>query len=131
MKRLLDTNVCIAYLHRAEQNVLQKFAQMKPREVVLCSIVKAELIYGARYSQRVNENLQRLTQFFESFESLAFCDKAAEFYGANRALLAKSGTPIGNNDLLIASIALAYDLTVVTRNTSEFMRVPGLRLETW
>lgn len=131
MKRLLDTNICIAYLHRAEQDVVQKFAQMKPRDLVLCSVVKAELLYGARRSQRVNENLQRLTQFFANFESLPFDDKAADFYGANRALLANGGTPIGVNDLLIASIALAHDLAVVTRNTSEFMRVPSLRLESW
>ena len=131
MERLLDTNICIAYLHRAEQDVIQKFAQRKPRELVLCSIVKAELLYGARRSKRVSENLQRLEQFFASFESLPFDDKAADFYGANRAVLASGGTPIGINDLFIASIALAHDLTVVTRNTREFARVPGLRLEVW
>jgi tRNA(fMet)-specific endonuclease VapC len=131
VKRLLDTNICIAYLHRGEQNVIQKFAQTNPRELVLCSVVKAELLYGARNSQRVNDNLQRLAQFFANFDSLAFDDRAADFYGMNRSMFTKSGTPIGINDLLIASIALAHDLAVITRNTSEFMRVPGLRLESW
>jgi tRNA(fMet)-specific endonuclease VapC len=104
---------------------------MKPRDLVLCSIVKAELIYGARRSQRVNENLQGLMKFFAIFESLPFDDKAADFYGANRALLAQGGTPIGMNDLLIASIALSHNLAVITRKTSEFARIPGLKVEMW
>jgi tRNA(fMet)-specific endonuclease VapC len=131
VRRILDTNTCIAYLHKGEQEVVQKFAQAKPQELLLCSVVKAELLYGARRSQRVAENLDKLARFFASFESLPFDDKAAEFYGTNRALLARTGTPIGANDLLIASIALAHDVAVITRNTKEFTRVPGLRVQTW
>ena len=131
MRYLLDTNICIALVHRPEPILKQRLAQKQPQDLVLCSIVKAELLYGARKSQRVAENLKELAEFFAPFDSIAFDDKAADFYGANRALLAKGGTPIGINDLLIASIALAHDLMVVTRNTSEFMRVPGLRLESW
>jgi tRNA(fMet)-specific endonuclease VapC len=52
-------------------------------------------------------------------------------YSLIRADLAAKGTPIGPNDLMIASIALAHDLTLVTHNTSEFSRVPGLRIEDW
>ena len=131
MRLLLDTNICIAYLHRNDTAVVQKFKETKPADLVLCSVVKAELIYGARRSQRVSENMHRLSLFFANFESLPFDDKAAEFYGINRALLAKSGTPIGANDLLIASVALAHNLTVVTRNIGEFMRLPGLAVEAW
>ncbi|MCX6105999.1 MAG: type II toxin-antitoxin system VapC family toxin [Proteobacteria bacterium] len=131
MRRLLDTNICIAYLHRNDLGVVQKFKETKPGDLVLCSVVKAELIYGARRSQRVRENMHRLSAFFAVFESLPFDDKAAEFYGVNRALLSQGGTPIGSNDLLIASIALAHDVTVITRNMGEFMRVPGLKIESW
>ena len=129
--QLLDTNICIAYLHRGEAEIKQKFAACHPHDLVLCSVVKAELIFGARRSLRVHENLQVLAKFFANFDSLAFDDKAADFYGANRSFLAKSGTPIGVNDLLISSIALAHDLTVITRDVSEFIRVPGLRVESW
>ncbi|MBM4253543.1 MAG: type II toxin-antitoxin system VapC family toxin [Deltaproteobacteria bacterium] len=131
MRRLLDTNICIAYLHRNDPGVVQKFKDSKPGDFLLCSVVKAELICGARRSQRVSENMHRLSAFFANFESLSFDDKAAEFYGVNRALLSKNGTLIGSNDLLIVSVALAHDLTVVTRNTDEFMRVPGLKIEVW
>ena len=62
---------------------------------------------------------------------MPFDDQSALIYGQIRAQLAASGTPIGPNDLLIASIALANNLIVVTHNTREFSRVGGLRLEDW
>ncbi len=131
MKYLLDTNICIAIIHRPDAELLKKFSQYDPKDFALCSIVKGELLYGARKSQRVNENLKVLESFFSPFESLLFDDKAAEFYGLNRAILAKMGTTIGVNDLLISSIALAHDATVLTRNISEFSRVPGMKVESW
>jgi tRNA(fMet)-specific endonuclease VapC len=60
-----------------------------------------------------------------------FDDRAGEEYAKVRADLAAKGTPIGPNDLLIAAIALANGLTLVTHNTTEFSRVLGLRLEDW
>ncbi len=65
------------------------------------------------------------------FESLPFDDSAAEEYGRLRALLQKQGNLIGPNDLLIASIALANKVTLVTHNTQEFGRIPGLQMEDW
>ena len=63
--------------------------------------------------------------------SYPFDDKAAKICAKIRADLYKVGKPIGSNDLLIASIGLANDLTLVTHNTDEFSRVVGLRLEDW
>lgn len=54
-----------------------------------------------------------------------------EQYARIRAAIEAGGTPIGSMDYLIASIALAHDLVLVTRNTREFARVPGLRMEDW
>lgn len=131
VRYLLDINICIALVHRPEPALREKLAGKQPRDIVLCSIVKAELLYGARKSQRTAENLKALEAFFAPFDSFAFDDKAADFYGSNCALLAQAGKPIGMADLLIASIALAHDLVVVTRNRKEYIRVPGLRVETW
>ena len=100
-------------------------------EVALCSVVKAELLYGARASARVGENLERLERLFALFPSLPFDDVAAAQYGALRTQLRRSGTPIGGNDMLIAAIALSADATLVTRNEKEFRLVPGLRVEVW
>jgi len=65
------------------------------------------------------------------FVTLPFDDQSAVIYGQIRAQLAAPGTPIDPNDLLIASIALANNLIIVTHNTREFSRVEGLRLEDW
>ncbi len=63
--------------------------------------------------------------------SLPFDDTAARAYGRLRAELERAGTIIGPNDLMIASIALSQDLVVVSNNTREFERVPGLAVEDW
>jgi tRNA(fMet)-specific endonuclease VapC len=76
-------------------------------------------------------NLAQLRQFLAPLVSLSFDDMAAEHAGTIRPQLAKEGRLIGPNDLLIASIALAHGLTVVTGNTGEFGRVAGLKTENW
>lgn len=131
MKYLLDTNVCIALINGGDRSVGARVLALTPGEIGLCSAVKAELIYGARRSQRVADNLARLRTFFRSFESLPFDDVAAEHYGVIRAQLESLGTPIGGNDLIIAATALAADVVLVTRNEREFRRVPALAVEVW
>jgi len=128
---LLDTNACIQILNDTSPPLVQRLAGHAPSEIRLCSIVKAELLYGARHSQRVAENLKLLAHFFAPFVSLPFNDRCAEHYGQIRAELAQSGMLIGPNDLLIAAIARAYDMTLVTHNVEEFNQVNGLRLEDW
>jgi len=128
---LLDTNVCIGFLNETDPALRARFAGATAADIKLCSVVKAELVYGARNSARVSENLEKLSRFFEPFESLPFDDAAAEQYGVIRAQARRLGTPIGANDLLIAAIALSADLVLVTRNQQEFRQIGGLRVETW
>ena len=125
---LLDTDVCIAFLNGKEPT-LQRLFSTAGDELRLCAVVKAELNFGARSSEKVSENLLRLRPFFAAIDSLDFDDAAAEQYWVIRAQLKRAGTPIGPNDLLIASIALAHDASLATRNVREFARVPALRLE--
>lgn len=115
----------------ASPRITQKVYSYLPNEVVVCSIVKGELVYGALHGTRPEENLRILEQFFEVVESVPFDDAAAYQYGRIRSELAALGTPIGANDFLIAAIAKAHDLTLVTHNVGEFSRVPGLRIEDW
>ncbi len=104
---------------------------LSPSSITLCSIVKAELLYGARHSERVEDNLSLLNGFFGPLASLPFDDRCAEEYGIIRAQLATQGAIIGPNDLLIAATACACDATLVTHNTGEFSRIAGLRLTDW
>lgn len=131
MKYLLDANACIEFLRKPESTVKQKLARIHLESIVLCSVVKAELYYGAQKSSRPRQNLELMEEFFSSFISLPFDDNAAEAYGRIRAHLEKRGERIGPNDLLIAAIAVANDVTLVTHNADEFSRVPDLKWEDW
>ena len=131
MRYLLDTNACIAILNGSSASVETRVRRTPARDLLLCAIVKSELVYGAHKSAKVAENLQKLETFFTGLDSLPFDDPAAGMAGEIRATLDRQGQQIGPNDLLIASIALAYGLTLVSHNTGEFGRVPGLRLEDW
>ena len=128
---LLDTNVCIRLLNEAHPGILRQFQARSPSDIALCSVVKAELLFGARRSARVEQNLQRLKLFFAPLNSLPFDDLCAEHYALIRTDLFSQGTPIGPNDLLIAAIARSHDAVLVTHNTNEFGRVIGLRMEDW
>ena len=128
---LLDTNTCIQYLNGRSQTIKQRLHDTLPSQIKLCAIVKAELLYGVMKSARVDRNLATLQEFVNRFESLPFDDSAAESYARIRLHLERAGTPIGPNDLLIASTAVTYGTVLVTHNTREFRRVPDLNYEDW
>ena len=132
MTHLLDTNSCVDHLrHGRASNITARLSAAVSGSVALCSVVLAELLYGAHRSARKQQTLTQVQVFCRQFQSLPFDDRAADEYGRIRADLAGLGMLIGPNDLLIASIALANGLTLVTHNSGEFSRVPGLKLEDW
>lgn len=131
MTFLLDTDICIDFLRGSDAGVRDRLWACSPHDVCLCSVVKAELLFGAHNSQKVAANLRRLRDFFEPFQSVSFDDGAAEIYGSLRSHLRRERSEIGSNDLMIAAIAIALGLTLVTHNRAEFERVPGLRLAQW
>jgi tRNA(fMet)-specific endonuclease VapC len=134
MTHLLDTNTVIDYLRKgAASKVTAKLAAAPVGSVCLCSVVWGELVYGAYHSGPANvaKNLALIATLQPRFGSLPYDDAAANEYGKVRSHLAAIGQQIGPNDLMIAAIALANRLTLVTHNTSEFSRVPGLTIEDW
>ncbi len=128
---LLDTNVCIGYLNGRSPSVREQLHKRQPTDIVVCSVVKAELFYGAGRSQDPERSLAIQRRFLRLFHSLPFDDAAAELAGPLRAQLASLGRPIGPYDLQIAAIALANNCTLVTHNVREFERVPELIIEDW
>jgi tRNA(fMet)-specific endonuclease VapC len=128
---LLDTDICIHLLNAREPALLERFRAHSPLELALCSVVRAELLWCARNSGRVDENLERIRVFAGPLKSLTFDDDCAEHYAVIRADLAACGTPIGPNDTLIAAIAVAHQATLVTRNRREFQRIESLQIEVW
>ena len=131
MRYLLDTNTCIRYLNRRSESIIRRLEALSPDDVAVCSVTKAELFFGAFKSNNPSKALERQRAFLAPLASLPFDDAAAEVYAEVRARLEARGTPIGPNDLLIASIALAHGLTLVTHNVREFGRVDGLDIEDW
>lgn len=128
MKYLLDSNAVIALL-KGHEGLLERLRRHLPRDFAIPAIVAHELFYGAYKGLRTEENLARLGGL--RFEVLEFDREDARRAGKLRADLARSGTPIGPYDVLIAGQALARNLILVTRNTREFLRVEGLRVEDW
>ena len=131
MKYLLDTNPCIRYLKGQSEALRRRIDSAGDLQIAVCSVVRAELLFGAVKSSSPARTLTLQRRFLSRFTSLPFDDDAAEAYAVIRASLEREGTPIGSNDLMIAAIAVANDLTLVTHNSAEFGRVPGLAVEDW
>lgn len=131
MAYLLDTNVWIGVLRGRQPRLAQRIKRSPPSDIILCSVVKGELLHGARRSANPPSNIALVEALLIQHKSLPFDDAAAEKYGEIRASLESNGMTIGANDYLIASIALASNSILVTNNTSEFARVHGLTIEDW
>ncbi len=127
---LLDTNICIYIINAKPPAVLLRFRQYRLGEIGLCSVVAAELAYGVAKSGSPR-NRQALEMFLAPLMILPFDEAAVWTYGELRSQLERQGTPIGSMDTLIAAHALSQHATLVTNNTAEFARVPGLLLDNW
>lgn len=131
MAYLLDTNTCIRFINGRSPGIRAKMLTVDDAEIAISVIVQAEMYAGSAKSQTPKRSREIQEEFFQRFVIIPFDRQAALVYGDIRAHLEKQGTPIGGNDLLIASTAIAHDLTLVTHNTREFGRVVGLRIEDW
>lgn len=130
MRFMLDTNICIQIINHADNRMLARLIEHEGR-MCISTIVAAELRFGTAKSSAKKKNQQLLAEFLAPLEVIPFDEGAAESYGELRAVLEKSGRPIGPLDTLIAGHALSLDATLVTNNTREFKRVQGLRVENW
>ena len=131
MKYFLDTNICIYFLKGLHNSVKTRLMAKHPDEIRICSIVKAELLYGAEKSAKRKENLKKVEEFLLPYSIIPFGEEDSAVYAKIRARLDKAGSPIGPNDLLIASTVLTHEACLVTNNVSEFNRVEDLHLENW
>jgi tRNA(fMet)-specific endonuclease VapC len=127
---LLDTNILI-YAYRDLGQCRQKLKAQDDAHVHICAVNVAEIEYGIAKSSRPAGLQQFLNLIQMRYLLQPMNVEAARLAGQVRAKLERVGQPIGSYDLLIAGIALAHNLTVVTSNTREFERVPGLRVENW
>ena len=131
MEYILDTNICIYIIKRKPTIVLEKFKKFPLGSIGISAITLAELQFGIQKSSNPEKNLNALNQFIIPLEIIDFDYNATIEYGIIRAELEKKGTPIGSLDTLIGAHAKSLDLTLVTNNEKEFVRILGLRIENW
>jgi len=131
MKYFLDTNICICYLKGIYPQLKKKLLSYNPDRIVIPSITKAALLFGAEKSKKRKANLEKIHEFLLPFQIQSFSDSETYTYARIRNELEKNGKPIGPNDILIASIVLTNNGTLITNNMKEFERIKGLKIENW
>jgi tRNA(fMet)-specific endonuclease VapC len=131
MAWFLDTNACIAHLRGRQPQLSARWQQHRAEDLAIPLTTYAELLVGAENSSQPERVLRQIELLLEAHEIVEITEEVAEHYARIRADLETRGTTIGGNDLWIAATALAYGATLVTNNTGEFLRVPGLLVEDW
>lgn len=128
---LLDTNICIHAIKRRPVGVLERIQTRLHDGLFISSLTLAELEFGVASSQQVEKNRVALLKFLTLFNLLSFEALDAIPYGQLRNDMQRTGRLIGPIDMLIAAQALRHNLILVTHNTREFERIPGLKREDW
>jgi len=127
---LLDTNILSDFIKHPTGKIFSKIKEVGEQNICTSIIVACELQFGVQKnnSKRLKE---RIALAFELIPILPLMPNIEQDYARIRTYLERQGTPIGGNDLLIASHALSLNLTVVTANIKEFSRIPNLKVENW
>lgn len=128
---MLDTNICIYVLKKHSNKLRHKFKAIK--DICISSVTYGELCFGIENGNNnlKEERWRQLDIFTQRLLIEPWDENAGRHYGSIRAQLKKEGTPIGNNDLLIAAHARSINAVLVTNNVREFNRVPNLTVENW
>ncbi len=126
---LLDTNVVIAFFNGSKA-VLERIHSEIDR-IALSTLVVAELDYGAKASQKAEENLEKLHRFVDIVRVVPFDLECAKIFGTIKSKLRKMGRPTGEVDALIAATAMSNKAILVTGNRKHFENIKGLKVEIW
>ncbi len=127
---VLDTNT-VSYFFRGEGRVPERLLATPPRDIALSAVTAYELRFGVARVPQAKRLSEQLATLLSWVTVLPFDDGVSKFAAKIRVELERAGRPIGPLDVLIAATSLAANGTLVTRNLSEFARVPELRIENW
>jgi tRNA(fMet)-specific endonuclease VapC len=127
---MLDTNTLSDLIRNPKGALIQRLSSIEPDAVSTSIVVACELRFGAR--RKGSDALtSRVEQLLGALTVLPFDEPADQHYADIRTALERAGTPLGSQDLFIAAHARSRGMTLVTHNTREFERVPGLNVEDW
>ena len=127
----LDTDICVFALKDRFPSLKARMQSCAPDRIKIPAVVKAELLLGAQRSDDIPRTTRLVEAFLRPFEVIPFCDRCAISYANIRWDVERRGVSIGPNDLLIAATTLANQGALVTHNTKEYGRIPGLILQDW
>lgn len=130
MTWLLDTNICV-YLLNGNEQLKQKILEIGVQNLAISNAVLAELYFGAYNSSKIKSNIATIESFSKHLTVISDSVESARLFGRIKADLKRHGKRIEDFDILVASIALANNLTLVTHNTIHFARITDLRIEDW
>ena len=126
----IDSDTLIYFL-KGEQKVISKMTQITSENLYTTRINYTELLYGAYNSSKIEKNLDKILPFLDNFKILEFDKKSSILFAKIKSKLKKDGQIIADMDLMIASIAISNDTTLVSNNTKHFKRIKELSLENW
>jgi tRNA(fMet)-specific endonuclease VapC len=129
MTFLLDTNIVSAHMKHAGL-LNHRFFQYRGR-IAVPTIVVGEFYAWAFMNAATARRLENLHNVLGDLSILTYDVECAQQFGRLRGILKSKDVTVPDADLMIASIALAHDLTLVTHNTADFQRIPNLRLDDW
>ena len=127
-KYLIDSDILIYFL-KGKQEVVERLSQIPIDDLYISRINYTELIYGAYNSSKINQNLKVIEPFLDNFKVLEFTQISSIIFAKEKARLKKNGNIIADIDLMIASIAIENDCTLISNNIKHFDRVQNLELE--
>jgi predicted nucleic acid-binding protein len=125
---ILDSDILIYFLN-GKKDVVEQITAIPQDNLYITRINYAELFYGAYNTKRIEENLKTIIPFLDNFTVLEFDKESSEIFAKTKASLKMNGNIIADMDLMIASIALRHNVTLVSNNTKHFKRISKLKLE--
>ena len=130
MKHVLDTDTIIYFL-KGDRDIVSRVLSVPPESLYTTIINYAELMFGAYNSLKLKENLSKVKGFLSKIKILGFDEASGETFGKLKATLRKKGLSIADLDLMIASICILNDGTLITNNIRDFGKIKELRIENW
>ncbi|OGW55863.1 MAG: hypothetical protein A2Y81_07400 [Nitrospirae bacterium RBG_13_43_8] len=129
-KFILDTDTCIYWL-KGNENIERSVVKHGLGNIFITVITECELFYGAYKSMKKDRNLAIVRELKTRIKTLHTVSGISSLYGKIKAELESNGRTLDDADLLIASIALLNNTTMVTNNIEHFKRINGLKIENW
>ena len=127
---LLDIDTII-YSLKGNEKIAENLKRHMNDPLSICVITLMELYYGAYKSQKVESNLAKIRALENAFDIIPIGTESIQVFGLIKSKLEKRGKPLDDFDIILASVALTHNLTLVTNNTRHFQRIEGLSLANW